>query len=82
MKSTKLPSRRRSASELGLFELQRVQEIRAELCDLLLHPREDVGDVLGLRDLLPNGLQDHLLCERPTDQGLVLARALGGERQP
>jgi len=78
MKPTNLASRRCSAVSSGLFQLQRVGQVGAQLGDLLFHTLEHVGDVRGVGDLLLDATEDHLLGKRSAHQRLVPARAVRG----
>ncbi|MEZ4354693.1 MAG: hypothetical protein R3F16_13700 [Myxococcota bacterium] len=64
--------------EFRFLRPDRLGDVRVERGDFRLDALEQVADVLGLIELLPDRLQDDCLRELPTDEHLVLAGALRG----
>jgi hypothetical protein len=75
MKSTKFARRRSSASSSASL-VRTVSGVRVELRHLGFDALDQVADVLGPIELLPDCLQDDRLGELPADEHLVLAGAL------
>ncbi|MEX1258775.1 MAG: hypothetical protein WEG36_14260 [Gemmatimonadota bacterium] len=63
--------------ELGLLDPDGFGKVDGELANFLLHAADEILDLPGSRELLPDGADDHVLSKGSPNQHAVVAGALG-----